>query len=388
MKKVKLSQEDLPIFEQMTDFFQDYFAKCLKGEKSPAELPLEFESLFGKDVDFYLKQKAITIGLLWMQRMFIPLELRQMYCSYLGEMTRLAQKLNLDGPLEYAVLFTHLLHEGCISLNGKFNFENSNFEQEDILGILPIFDNKGVCRNHAAACSDFLSFSFDDDEISSIVACCNLKLTNESINEMFDRKLDAFTNSVKVAKVANTSLFSFVLTTISNLFYENNHMITLIKSNSEIFGLDCTNCQIVKILNSEFAQSVPLPSLKTFDYHLHTDFSTELFNNGDPEYFRINALLANNNYDILEDDELKLRFKSAFKKIIANENATQYINSFCENTRKLREEMLLFASTLQIPSYADIIYWWELESNKYQIGFYPKASDTEYTDKSNYVKRK
>ena len=105
MKKVKLSQEDLPEFEQMIDFLQDYFVMCMKKEKSPANLPLEFEKAFGKNINFYLKQKMAYVALLRMQENFIPLELIEMYLTYLEKMKNLSQQLNLKEPIEYATLY-------------------------------------------------------------------------------------------------------------------------------------------------------------------------------------------------------------------------------------------------------------------------------------------
>lgn len=384
MKKVKLSQEDLPEFEQMIDFLQDYFVMCMKKEKSPANLPLEFEKAFGKNINFYLKQKMAYVALLRMQENFIPLEVIEMYLTYLEKMKNLAQQLNLKEPIEYATLFMYLLQKGYISLNGEYNFINSNDFKEYILGLLPIFDNKGVCRHHSKACSDFINYSFNDnDKVGATSMACELRLQDESYKQKINRMFNNFGSTVKKINlsVINSNLFSS-----SMLFNSPNHMFTLIRDNNHLIGIDCTNIQLVRLINEKNGKGKSIISEKFYDYILDKkNFSTEYMNNGSYEYYMINSLLSNNNFDSSNYDILYITFLATMLKLFdVNDNIFDY---FCENTRKLKEEMVHLVNELNIPSPIDLNLWWSDQSFNYRVGFVPQFLSIDYTTKRQLTKK-
>lgn len=388
LQKVRLSSEDLPLFEQMVSFLAKRFFDYYKEEQDPINLSLEFDNKFGNDVNMDIKQKVAFVAILKMKQYFIPDELKQLYYTYLKEMVSLAQQLNLDGPLEYAVLFTYLLHNGNISLNGKFNFKMPNKKQDNILPIISIFQNKGVCRNHAVACSDFINFAFaNNEQIISTIETCKYKKAKRPIMQTVDKNLTKTNNTNKLTQISSFKLFK---SSIQTLFTINNHMFTLIKDDNHIFGIDCTNRQIVKIFNGEIGKSFPTADLKSQDYILDNELnhiSAELYNNGNSEYYMINALLSTDNFSVLDNNELDLRFISALEKISVCEYNEHLINSFSCSTKNIREEMLSLISNLKIPLTEDLLTYCLKKILNQDSEFFYEFLSIDYTTERQLTKK-
>ena len=229
-------------------------------------------------------------------------DLIEKYYEYINMISSFLNGLHLESSLEYALAIRHMIFNGILSYNNKFNSKIYKFDKElySKSGI-NIINGEGCCRNVADLYYDIMN-SLD----------------------MYCKKYYCFQSCIKFKPLVNKS--------------QANHLANIIMYNDNLYVMDLYNNNLCKFISSNIAKVI---SFGTKEFLIYKPYCEYIFEDKELKDIKENILLfeSASNKISLNEYNWSHDLRQHINRIIASKDI--FFREFGNDTSNIKNEIKL-----------------------------------------------
>ena len=226
------------------------------------------------------------------------------YYNILKNYKILAQELNISDALELSYLFAILLYNGYFSSNKKQTYNSKDKLMLPSMYSFDVMCGKGVCLSYSELLTNYLNYC---GKKSSLMVC-KVKLESSMLDYELDKQL--------LMKLKEQ--LKFLLRK-----RKENHAISLIEDNGNLFAFDVTNMYVLNIINSKIAKVINEDEI----FKINPSLTLSEYPNCDP-YHLLEKLLFEQIPSAFNKDDIEMAFSKILE--LSRENVSLF-DSVYEN---------------------------------------------------------